>query len=135
MCVSVNWNNSYVLLIIFAMPLYCERAAISGLIKCFIFLHFFLQNKHPYQAVSYSKENRICSPCFFLFVCGFTSHSRILHSFGDKNYRWRACNVDLYSAFSTIEQWVSSYPCHTYRNTRICSKWLELELSRSVLTT
>ena len=53
------------------MPLYCERAAISGLIKRNIVPYFFLQNNNPYQAVSYSTEHIIHSPCFFvcLFVC------------------------------------------------------------------
>ena len=100
------------------MPLYCERAAISSLIKRNIFL-FFLQNKHPFLAMCYSKEHRIRSSWFFvcLFVCGFTSHSRILHSYGHKHYSGRASNIDLYSAFSSIEQWVGSLPCHTYCDT------------------
>ena len=43
----------------------------------------------------------------YLFVCYyFTSHSRILHSYGDVTIcRWRASNFGLYLALMAIEQW------------------------------
>ena len=41
---------------------------------------------------------------FCLFVWGFSSHSRILHSFGDVTIAGEAVNVDLCSALMAIEQ-------------------------------
>ena len=41
-----------------------------------------------------------------MFVCCFTSHSRIFHSYGDVTIcRWRASNFGLCSALTAIEQW------------------------------
>ena len=46
---------------------------------------------------------------FAWFFLGFSSHSRIFHSYyrwrAANHYRWRAANFDLYSAIMTIEQW------------------------------
>ena len=71
----------------FAMLSYCERIAISGLrIKCKFFPIFFLQNKLPYLAMSYSKLWNSLVLVFCLFVCGFMPHSKILHSYGDVNF-------------------------------------------------
>ena len=41
----------------------------------------------------------------FLFVWGFSSHSRIFQSCKSHHYRWRAATFDLCSAFIAIEQW------------------------------
>ena len=45
-------------------------------------------------------------PGYNLFVWGFSSHSRIVHSYGkNHHYRWRAANFDRCSALMAIEQY------------------------------
>ena len=47
-----------------------------------------------------------CTWRFIWFVWGFSSHSRVFWLIWRRHhFRWRATNVDLYSALMTIEQW------------------------------
>ena len=63
-----------------------------------------------------------------LFVCGFTSHSRIFHTWRRHHYRWSATNFDLSLALMAIQRatpmWhrATVYNGHLpkTRNTHIC---------------